>query len=266
MSPAPPSFSGSQQARLWGQRAADWADFQEATMRPLYEAALKHLGVATGMRLLDVGCGSGLFCRLAAERGVSVCGLDATEPLIAIATRRVPAARFWVGDLEALPFEDGAFDVVTGFNAFQYAAHPSAALAEARRVTRRSATVLIATWGRAEDCEAVEYIKVVNSFLPPPPPGTPGPFALSDEAALRAMAAGAGLAPLEVRDVDVPFAYPDLDSAIRGVLSAGPAVRAIEAAGEAALRVAMTDVLARFRESSGGYRMDNRFRYLISRA
>jgi ubiquinone/menaquinone biosynthesis C-methylase UbiE len=53
--------------------------------------------------------------------------------MLAIARTRVPDGDFHVGELESLPFPDGTFDLVTGFNAFQYAANPVAALADARK-------------------------------------------------------------------------------------------------------------------------------------
>lgn len=45
--------------------------------------------------------------------------------------------------MEELPFANKVFDVVTGFNAFQYAADPVAALAEARRVTKPGGTIVV---------------------------------------------------------------------------------------------------------------------------
>ncbi len=56
--------------------------------------------------------------------------------------------------MESLPYEDGSFDVVTGLNAFQFAADPAHALRAAGRVARRGAPLVIATWGRPEQCEA----------------------------------------------------------------------------------------------------------------
>ncbi len=41
-------------------------------------------------RLLDIGCGTGIFCEMAANRGARVSGLDASEHLLAIARERVP--------------------------------------------------------------------------------------------------------------------------------------------------------------------------------
>jgi SAM-dependent methyltransferase len=252
------------QGELWSERARDWSIFQERTAMPLYDVALARLGIAAGTRILDVGCGSGMFCQLAAQRGADVDGIDAAAALIDIARQRVPAGHFWVGEMETLPFDSNEFDVVTGFNSFQYAANPWRALVEAARVVRQDGLALVAIWGPMEQCEAQAYIAAVVSVLPPPPAGTPGPFALSDQRALRAFASEVGLTPLDVVDVNVPFVYADMDSAIRGVLSAGPAARAIHAAGEGRVRDLVATALAPYRLSSGGVRLENRFRYLVA--
>jgi len=62
------------------------------------------------------------------------------------------------------------------------------------------------TWGMPDGTEADTLVATPRQLLPPPPPGTPGPFALSDEATLQAFAAAAGLAPIEVFAVDRPWA------------------------------------------------------------
>src|SRR5436305_1637537 len=129
------------QGRLWSVNAADWAERHERNTEPAYIAALDALGVGEGTRLLDVGCGAGWALRLAADRGADVTGLDAAPGLLEYARRRVPGATLVQGELQTLPFADRAFDAVTGFNSFQYAADPVAALCEARRVTARGGRV-----------------------------------------------------------------------------------------------------------------------------
>src|ERR1700722_6436270 len=104
------SGSAHVQAPLWGARVKDWAEVQEATARPLFEAILEATGVGPGTAMLDVGCGAGLMLQLAAGRGASVSGFDATEPMIAIARSRVPGGDFRIGDMESLPFADNSFD------------------------------------------------------------------------------------------------------------------------------------------------------------
>ena len=266
MSTATSAGTASVNNGLWGARARDWADVQEGQARALYDAVLAAIAVGRGTQLLDAGCGAGMAAMLAAERGATVTGVDASDALLAIARSRVPDAEFRGGELEALPFPDAKFDAVTGFNAFQYAASPVAALREARRVARSGAPVVIATWGPPNGMPAASLVTALRPLLPPPPPGAPGPFALSDEVALRALATEAGLAPDHVADVEATWTYPDLATALRGLNSSGVAQRAIRHVGEDAVTRAHADALAPFRTLDGGFVVSATFRYLIARA
>jgi len=164
-----------------------------------------------------------------------------------------------------LPFDDATFDVVTGFNSFQYAANPAVALGEARRVTKAEGVIVIMTWGVPEGMQAAALVAALRPLLPPPPPGAPGPFALSDDATLRAFAASAGLTPIEVFDVDSPWAYPDETTAVRGLNSSGVSTRAMENSSEAAVSEAHREALAPFVSRTGSYRIGASFRCLLAR-
>lgn len=258
--------SSAVNGRLWGSAAGDWAEIQEKTCAPVYGAAFDRVGLAAGATYLDVGCGAGLAARMAAERGAVVSGLDAAEKLVEIARARLVEGDFHVGELEQLPFADDAFDMVTGFNSFQYAAHPVAALAEAKRVTKPGGRVVVMTWGEPEGMEAASLVATLRPLLPPPPAGAPGPFALSNEAALRAFAEGAGLEPVEMFDVDSPWVYENLVTAMRGLRSSGVAARAIEHSNVEAVDAAHEKALAPFRREDGSYVVGARFRCLITRA
>jgi SAM-dependent methyltransferase len=89
------------QGPLWSERADDWAELMEPQMKPAFEAALDALAVGPKTRLLDVGCGSGLALRLAADRGADVTGLDASTGLLVHARRRVPGATIVEGEIES---------------------------------------------------------------------------------------------------------------------------------------------------------------------
>jgi SAM-dependent methyltransferase len=203
-------------------------------------------------------------CAVAARRGAAVAGLDVAEALIDLARERVPGGEFCSGEMEALPYPDGTFDVITGFNAFQYAASPVHALREAGRVTRPGGTVAIVVWGEAAACEAAGYLGALGSFLHLPPPGTPGPFALSVPGALERLAETAGLQPTRTRDVDTDWVYPDLATALRGLLAAGPAVKAIATAGEGPVGDAVAAAIAPYRQPTGSYRLRNRWHTLFA--
>ena len=215
---------------------------------------------------MDCGCGAGLFCQLAASAGVVVSGVDAAEPLLAIARSRLPTADFRVGDMEELPFADESFDVVTGFNSFQFATDPAAAMREAGRVARPGGKVSIAAWGRAEDCAIAAILRVFGKFLPPLPPGAPGPFALAEPGALESFARRANLDPGGPVDTSVPFVYRDLDHALGAILSWGPAVRATQEAGEQPLRSALAEALVPFQRPDGTYDLPNTLRFLVATA
>jgi SAM-dependent methyltransferase len=258
--------NGKLNGRLWGARARDWAELQEPLTRPVYDTVFQRIEVGAQTNYLDVGCGSGLAAQLAIERGAKVFAVDAAENLLAIAQSRVPAGQFHVADLEELPFPDKTFDVVTGFNSFQYAANPDAALAQAKRVAKSDGAVVIVTWGKPEGMQAARLLGALKALVPPPPPGTPGPFALSDEHALREFATKAQLEAMEVVDVDSPFHYPDLSIALRGLTSSGNALRAAELSSDDAVRKAYTEALEQFRQADGSYRIGATFRCLFTRA
>src|SRR4051812_49340589 len=155
--------------------AASGSTTIEPKMIALYEAVLDDLEIGAGTRLLDVGCGAGLFLRLAAQRGAMAAG---------------------VGEVESLPHPDGSFDAVTGVDAFQRAADPVCTLREAARVCVAGAPIVIAAWGRPELCEAAACVRAVGSLLPS---GGHDPFALSGPGALEALGARAGLTAGERR-------------------------------------------------------------------
>jgi SAM-dependent methyltransferase len=252
------------QGQLWGARADDWATVQEATARPCYHHALDTLAPLHGLAVIDLGCGAGGFAALADQRGAAVTGVDGAAPLLAIAERRVPQATFRVADLEDLPYADASFDIATGFNSFQYAADPLHALAEAGRVVRSGGRVLAMTWGSAQECEAAAYLAALGALLPPPPPGTPGPFALSEPGAIEDLMTKAALRPAGRHAVACPWTYPDPDTALRGLLSAGPAVRAIQHRGIDAVTSALVQAVEPFRQPDGSYLMHNTFHYMIA--
>jgi SAM-dependent methyltransferase len=258
--------TGTIQGRLWGKRARDYATYAEAAFLPLFETVLSETGVATGTRLLDVGCGTGLATELAALRDADVAGLDAAEESLAIARERVPSADFRLGELEDLPWPKDTFDVVTGFNSFQFATDMVNALREARRVARPNGRVAMAVWGREQDCGMATTAAVIFRLLPPPPAGDEGPFALGEPGRIERMMVAAGLEPLSTGEVDCPFVFPDLDTALLALLSPGISVAAGERVGDDRVRQAITESLTQFQTPAGGFHQPNRFRYVIAEA
>jgi SAM-dependent methyltransferase len=250
---------------LWGARPADWA-ITEDVQTPTYEAALERVALEPGMRVLDIGCGAGAFLQMVAERGAEPYGLDASEALIAFSRGRLPAADLRVGEMEALPWPDDTFDLVTGFNSFFFANDMVAALREAGRVAKPGSPVVIQVWGAHERCDLEAMKLIARPFLPPRPPDAPRDPDLSRPGALETLAVAAGLTPEREFDATWTFEYPDEDTLGRAMVAvAGLAILA-GPEREDELRTAIVDGLAPYRGPDGGYRLSNEYRFLIASA
>jgi len=81
---------------------------------------------------------------------------------------------------------------------------------------------------------------------------------------MRGFAAAGGLTPVKVFDVDTAWTYPDEATVLRGLASAGVAIRAIEHSGEDAFIAAHRAALAPFRQSDGSFRIGARARCLVA--
>ena len=243
--------------RLWGTMPSEWAAVEEA-QRPTYEIAVERLGIDDGTRVLDLGCGTGVFLRAAADRGAQVAGIDAAEGLLAIARQRVPGADVRVGDMQALPFADDTFDAVTSFSSLFFADDMTRALSEARRVTKPGGTVLVQVFGRPERCS----LEVMKSAIVPllGMEGDEPEYWRFDK--LEQIARDAGLEPAETFDASWAYEFADDADLLRAMLSAGSAVAAVEHAGRAIVVEAILGALAPYREADGSYRMPNEWRYL----
>jgi SAM-dependent methyltransferase len=249
---------------LWGARPADWALSEEQHV-PGYEAALARVALAPGQRVLDIGCGVGVFLGLVAMYGAEPHGIDASEALIALARQRLPGADLRVGGMESLPYEDGAFDLVTGFTSFFFANDMVAALREAGRVARPGAPIVIQIWGARERCSLEAMKQIARPYLPPRPAGAPPDIDLSEPGVLEALTTEAGLSPVDTFQARWAYKYPDADTLGRALLAPAGLALLVGPQGEENAKQAIVDGLAPFRLPDGSYRLENEYRYLIAR-
>lgn len=97
----------------------------------------RHLRMAPGTSLLDVGCGTGWFTRRLAAAGLEVTGLDIDPDALVFARRHSPSHVAYVeGDARCLPFADHSFDQVISIAALGFIDDWPGALSEIVRVTR----------------------------------------------------------------------------------------------------------------------------------
>ena len=202
--------------------------------------------------LLDLGCGDGGFCAFAAQRGATVHGLDVEPDTVALALERVPAGEFRLGLMEHLPWPDNSFDVVTSFNALQYALDPELALVEACRVVRPDGRIAVCKWGPPAQNEFFIFLASIGANgvhgdrLPPTDP-------VDD--AIRATR----VKVLATGDVPAPIEMADADALEASLAQAGIVADPVAATAE----TDVTAAAAPYRQADGAYRFANRLRYWI---
>jgi SAM-dependent methyltransferase len=160
--------------RTWAGRAAAFAgSFARLCAYPVPQL-LDAAAIREGIRVLDVGTGTGTVAAAAYERGAKVTAVDAEPSMVELAGQAVPSAEVLTAVLPELPFKDGVFDAVVGNFVLNHVGRPKDALAELRRVVRPGGRIALTIWavpapaGQALLGRAVEAVGVTRpSHLPP---------------------------------------------------------------------------------------------------
>ena len=99
-----------------------------------------------GRRLLDFGCGAGLFLEIAHRRGFEGYGVDLSEDAVAQARKRPAGRRTWAGAPQDVPeVAAGGFDVVTLWSVLAHLATPVEELTTLRRLLKPDGALLLLT-------------------------------------------------------------------------------------------------------------------------
>ncbi|HEX3151789.1 MAG TPA: class I SAM-dependent methyltransferase [Gemmataceae bacterium] len=96
-----------------------------------------------GVRLLDVGCGTGHHLAELRARGYEVAGIDGSTEMLEHARTLNPGTDIRQADVDALPFPDNSFDFVLCVEVFRYLPKPSAAIREMARVLKPGGVCLV---------------------------------------------------------------------------------------------------------------------------
>lgn len=247
------------QGELWSIAPDYWSKHFEPWFLPIYRETLSQLNPIAQHALLDAGCGSGLFSVMAGKAGANVTGIDAAPGLLAVSKKRNPKGTFSEGDLENLPFENESFDFVTAFNSLQYAGNIKTAIREVARVLKPGGKLAIAIWDQPDRSEAVSILKAIGALIPPPPPGTPGPFALSEEGIMEGICSEAGLKMLSKKTIPCPFIYRNKDEGIQSFMGTGPAALALKANKREVVEQTITSALDPFELTDGIHFLTNQY-------
>jgi SAM-dependent methyltransferase len=214
-----------------------------ASMRESGDALVKELGIQSGMKVLDLGCGDGTTALPEARLGADVLGVDIARNLVQAGNQRAQAegltnVRFEVGDatnLEALP--DHAFDLVVSIFGAMFAPRPFDVAKEMVRVTKPGGRIIMGNWIPNDPTLVAQILKISSAYSPPPPEGFVSPMTWGVESHVVERFGAAGI-PAErsslARDT-YTFRFPGLPSEFVAAFRHfyGPTMNAFEAAEKA---------------------------------
>jgi 2-polyprenyl-3-methyl-5-hydroxy-6-metoxy-1,4-benzoquinol methylase len=127
--------------------ARESGNWDDPPMAPWHLLTIAHLPEVRGKRVLEIGCGRGVFARYLAERGAEVVAADFSPAAVEHARRRLEGlhATALVADIQDVPFPDGDFDVVVSQETLEHVPDPMLGLAELVRVTRPGGKLIVTT-------------------------------------------------------------------------------------------------------------------------
>ena len=125
--------------RSWFDRL--YTTRQDRSMRPpaAYLNFLHYLPWQKGMRLLDVGCGTGWLLKAASEEGLQTCGIDLSAAAVQLSRKNSPASIVEVAGVTKIPFPDHTFDLISCIGVLEHFTELEKSIAELKRVARRGA-------------------------------------------------------------------------------------------------------------------------------
>lgn len=177
---------------------------------------LEWLAQPTGLRWLDVGCGTGALAGAIVERcrPAAVTGIDPSAGFLATAGERLAdKATLLQGSATALPVPDASVDVVVSGLVLNFVPDQPAALVEMRRVAVAGATIACYVWDYAKGMALMRHFW--DAAVEVDPRGRSidesARFPLCNPDGLRQLFQGAGLADVEIAPIDVPTPFRDFD-------------------------------------------------------
>ncbi len=206
----------------WSERAGTYDRVTGQVTANVAEPLLDAAGAKAGMRVLDVGCGTGVVTAAAAARGARATGVDMAAGMLAVARERHPRLEFLRADAEALPFEAAAFEGVVASLVVNHLPAPPSAVDEFARVLAPGGRVAIAVWGMPERASLFGELTAavadagvdVHDTLPP----GPDPYRYAEDGEMRSLLAGAGLVDVRLRTLELVHRCDDIDTLWHGLL------------------------------------------------
>ena len=200
----------------------------------LGESLVRELDVHSGERVLDVAAGNGNASLPAARRFADVLATDYVPELLEEAQRRADAdgvvLRTQPADAQALPFDDGSFDVVLSTIGAMFAPDQEAVAREMTRVCRSGGRIGMANW--TPDSMVGDMFRTVARHVPPPHGFRPAVAWGTEERVAELL--GRHCADLRVTRQTCPFRFLSAEACMDYFrVWYGPTVAAFRAVGDA---------------------------------
>jgi SAM-dependent methyltransferase len=237
--------------------------------RPLAVEFLDAVGVTAGLRALDVGCGPGaltgaLVDRLGAD---AVAAADPSPPFVAECARRHPGVDVRLGPAEAIPFDDGSFDVVLAQLVLHFVTDPEAAGREFRRVLRPEGVAAACVWDFAEGMQMLRFFWYAAVAIQDDAPDEARTLRFGRPGEIVELLEAAGFEGVTEVSIGVRSAYADFDELWAGFQAgigpAGAFCRSLPDDRRAALRHALFE---RVGSPTGGFELSATARAAHGRA
>lgn len=248
----------------------DYHTFATSTVWALGPVLVDACRIDRGQRVLDVAAGTGNVAIRAAMTGAEVSALDLTPEHFDAGRRAARAAGVeveWIeGDAEALPFDDGEFDVVTSCFGAMFVPDQPRVAGELLRVCRAGGTIGLISF--TPEGTGGEFFRLLAPYAPPPPPGAPSPLMWGDENHVRRLF-GSRVEALEmtrreyVESAPGPDAYLDLFKRTFGPMVAIQASLADQPERAAALDRAFLEFVGRANRGTPGGPVEIPYEYLL---
>jgi ubiquinone/menaquinone biosynthesis C-methylase UbiE len=211
--------------------------------------------VSSGDRVLDVGCGTGVLARAAADRVAAegqVTGLDINEGMQAVARRIRPQIDWRQGDATKLPLPDESYDVVMSQFSLMYFPDRIAALKEMMRVLKPGGRLVIAVWGPYE--RATGYVILTEIAQrrcgQAAADVLTAPFVLGDQDTVRDLFKAAGINEVSVELREGTMTYPTIEAFVETEVKGSPLEALLDAERYQGLMREAQEKLQQFRANS----------------
>jgi len=223
-------------------------------MRESGEELVASIGVARGMKVLDLGCGDGTTAVPAARRGADVLGVDIARTLVAAGNKRaqdegLANLSFQQGDASNLEgLKDHSFDLTMSIFGAMFAPKPFDVAKEMVRVTKPGGTIVMGNWIPGDPTLVAQILKISAAYTPPPPEGFVSPITWGIPANVIERFGAVGVPPANIFCVKDSYTF-NFDGPAPAFLDMfrryyGPTMNAYDAAAQAGRADALLAELA----------------------